>query len=154
MDALPTVQVSGALFVAIATSILSLIASFVPGVDVWWAKLTGTQKRLGLLIAITAVDVATGVLTWTHVWLLIPAGNLGIIWLVIYWFEALIASQSAYSASGVSAAAKQAKFETVFDSGMKLATASGEAVGKAGVGAGDVGGPVPVINTTPDGKPK
>ena len=154
MDALPVVQVSGALFVAIATSLLSLFASFVPGVDVWWAKLTGTQKRLGLLIAITAVDVATGVLTWTHVWLLIPAGNLGIIWLVIYWFEALIASQSAFTASGVSAAAKQAKFEAVFDSGMKLATASGEAVGKAGVGAGDVGGPVPVINTTPDGKPK
>ena len=113
MDALPVVQVSGALFVAVATALLSLVASFVPGVDVWWAKLTGVQKRLGLLIAITLVTLATGVLTWTGVWLLIPAGKLGILWLAVYWVEALMASQSTYTASGVSDAAKQAKFEPV-----------------------------------------
>ena len=96
---LPPITVDVALVVSLAAILISLIASYIPGFREWWAGLEDVVKQLGMLISITLICLGVGVLSWTGVWLLIPAGKDGIVWLVIIWIQALVANQGAYKFS-------------------------------------------------------
>jgi hypothetical protein len=93
------VMLTASLVVAIASLLLSLAFTYIPKVRVWWAGLPEENQQLGMLGLITTVCLGAGALTWTGVWVLIPPGTAGIVWLVLLWVQALVVNQGTYKAT-------------------------------------------------------
>ena len=96
---LPNVEVGYLLLITLAQVALSLAASYIPGFREWFAAKTDVQKSLGMLLSVTLITVLVGVLSFTKIWVLVPATQDGVLFLVLQWLFALNANQTAYKLS-------------------------------------------------------
>ena len=79
--------------------LMSLIASYVPGVREWFAALEATRKRLVMLGALAAVAVLSTVLSCAGVLSVVECNQGGVVALVTNFLAALVANQSTYLVS-------------------------------------------------------
>lgn len=97
MNPLSNVVVNSTWISAAAGTLLTLLASYVPGFNKKFASLPTSGKQLYMLLAIAVVTVVVAVLTFTGVWPnTIPPTKDGAIALVIIFIETIIANQAVY----------------------------------------------------------
>ena len=89
--------------------LLSLVLSYVPGLNVKFAALSSEIKSLIVLISLFVVSLFVGLSSCFNLWVLIPCDKPGIMKLVEFFIVALIASQSLYQVSPMTQAVKDAK---------------------------------------------
>jgi hypothetical protein len=95
------IEVPKELTVAIVLNLLavitSLLCNYFPGLREWFAAKDGANKALFQIIVVTVICLLAGILTWTGVWLLIPAGRDGVLILFVIWGTSLMSNQTTYS---------------------------------------------------------
>lgn len=84
---------------AIASMLLSLAFSYVPGLAPRWDTLDSTAKRLVMLILLVVISVAAFALSCTSVLPLVTCDKPSALGLVQSFIAALVANQSAYALS-------------------------------------------------------
>lgn len=109
---LPEVNVTATLLFTIAGLLLSVLGSYIPGFNTWFAKKSKEFKQLLMLIAILVVAVVIAVLSFTGVWVLIAPTKNGVIMLVLYVLMAIVSNQGVYSITPAARSVKQVKDET------------------------------------------
>jgi hypothetical protein len=109
MSGLPDVVASVTFISGAAGTILTLLASYVPGFREKFASLPPTAKQLWMLLAIAVVTGCVALLSFTHVWQLVPATREGAVGLVVMFVETVIANQAVYQITPQTQAVKKAK---------------------------------------------
>jgi uncharacterized membrane protein len=97
MAPFPDVVINVSWISAAAGTLLTLLASYVPGFNEKFASLSTAAKQLYMLLAIAVVTAVIAVLTFTRVWPnTIPPTKEGAIGLVVLFIETVIANQAVY----------------------------------------------------------
>lgn len=99
MNTIDTPEITAALLVNLAGIILSLISTYVPGWREKFAAWTSEKKSLFMLIVMAAVTVVIGLLSWSGIWVLIPATKEGLLFLFITFGTAMVTNQATYTIS-------------------------------------------------------
>jgi len=92
-----------------AGTLLSLIASYVPGFRTWFAGLETATKQLLMLAAITIVVALAWVGNYYEIWSITTSDAAGTTHLILMWVAALVSNQSVFSVSPTTTDVKQAK---------------------------------------------
>lgn len=90
---------SSELLAGAAGVLMSLIASYVPGVREWFAALDASRKRLVMLGALAAVAIGATALSCAGVLSVVECSQGGVIALATNFLAALVANQSTYLVS-------------------------------------------------------
>lgn len=97
MNPLSNVVVNSTWISAAAGTLLTLLASYLPGFNKKFASLSTAGKQLWMLLAIVVVTAIIAILTFTRVWPnTIPPTKDGAVALVIIFIETVIANQAVY----------------------------------------------------------
>lgn len=97
--ALLTKMLEPTLLCSVVGVLLSLLATYVPKFNSWFASLEESYKQLIMLLLITLVVVIMGCINYTGMFVFLPPGSLGYVILVWSWIQALIANQGAHKIS-------------------------------------------------------
>jgi len=109
---LPSITIDSVFLFTAWGALSSLLASYVPGFNEWFAGLSETKKRLIMLAGIFLIAGIAVLLTVLNVWVLIPMTKDGILLLVINIFLAISANQGTYKISPVARSVKTVKDHT------------------------------------------
>jgi hypothetical protein len=102
-----------AVLLSVAGALLSLIASYWPGLNEWFAGQGEKFKPLCMLAVITVIAVLVGVLSFTNILPLIPATGEGLWLLGFSWIMALVSNQTTYKLSPQTAVVRAVKLELI-----------------------------------------
>lgn len=105
------------LLAGIAGIVLSLIFSYVPKLNVKFAKLEGDYKRLIMLGALVIVGGSAFGLSCANLWPTVTCDQAGAVQMIESFIFAAIANQSAYALSPETNAVKEAKAERIIAEG-------------------------------------
>lgn len=93
------------LLLILSGSVLSLLFSYLPGLEKWYGNLVPDVKRLIMLGMLVIVSAATYALACANLLaefmpeVVVPCGKEGIIMMIKYFFGAMIANQATYKIS-------------------------------------------------------
>lgn len=96
MSGFPDVVVNVTFISAAAGTVLTLLASYIPGFREKFAALAPAAKQLYMLLAIVVVVGVVALLSFTRVWQLVPATKEGAVGLVIMLVETVVTNQAVY----------------------------------------------------------
>lgn len=80
----------------IAGIILSLLCSYLPGVNDAYNNLSGIYKRLVMLFLLLIVSISVFILSCTNLYMIVPCDKAGALGLIESFIAALVANQSTY----------------------------------------------------------
>lgn len=106
---IPSITVDSVFLFTAWGALSSLLASYVPGFNTWFANKSETTKRLVMLLGILLIAGLAVLLTYLDIWVLIPLTKDGIFLLVINIFLAISSNQGTYKISPVAASVKTVK---------------------------------------------
>jgi hypothetical protein len=94
---------------SIVAIVLSLLFSYVPGLNTWYAALTGEWKRVGMAVLLLLTAGAVFGMSCANVLAYVTCDQIGAIGLVKIFVAALIANQATFVLSPVTLAVQTAK---------------------------------------------
>lgn len=97
---------------SMAGTLLSLVASYVPGFRTWFAGLETATKQLLMLASLTLVTVVAWGGNYLDLWAIASKDAAGTTHLVFMWIAALVSNQSVFSISPTTIDVQKAKIVT------------------------------------------